>query len=101
MRFAILIENTLTGFSAHVPDLPGCVAAGETREETLELIWEAIALHLEGMRQHGETVPQPTSSFEYVEVGRQEGGEPPGESLARIPFCPPHGIGWDRPKAGD
>ena len=93
MRFAILIENTLTGFSAHVPDLPGCVAAGATREETLELIREAIALHLEGMRQHGETVPQPTSSFEYVEVGRQEGGEPPGESLARIPFCPPHGIG--------
>ncbi len=93
MRFAILIVNTLSGFSAHVPDLPGCVAAGETREETLELIREAIALHLEGMRQHGETVPQPTSSFEYVEVGRQEGGEPPGESLARIPFCPPHEIG--------
>jgi len=64
-----LIDKTLTGFSAHVPDLPGCVAAGETREETLELIREAIALHLEGMRQHGETVPEPTSSFEYVEVG--------------------------------
>ncbi len=76
MRFAILIESTLTGFSAHVPDLPGCVAVGETREETVELIWDAIALHLEGMRQHGETVPEPTSSVEYVEVGRQEGGEP-------------------------
>jgi predicted RNase H-like HicB family nuclease len=69
MRFAILIDKTLTGFSAHVPDLPGCVAAGETREETLELMREAIALHLEGMRQHGETIPEPTSSFEYVEVG--------------------------------
>ena len=65
MRFAILIDKTLTGFSAHVPDLPGCVAVGEI----LELIREAIALHLEGMRQHGETVPEPTSSFEYVEVG--------------------------------
>ncbi len=68
MRFAILIENTLTGLSAHVPDLPGCVAVGETRDEILELMREAIALHLEGMRQHGETVPVPTSSFEYVEV---------------------------------
>ena len=93
MRFAILIDKTLTGFSAHVPDLPGCVAAGETREETLELIREAIALHLEGMRQHGETVPEPTSSFEYVEVGRQEGDELPGESFTRILFGPPHGIG--------
>jgi predicted RNase H-like HicB family nuclease len=45
------------------------VAAGATWEETLELIREAIALLLEGMRQHGETVPEPTSSFEYVEVG--------------------------------
>ena len=69
MRFAILIDKTLTGFSAHVPDLPGCVAAGATWEETLELIREAIALHPEGIRQHGETVPEPTSSFEYVEVG--------------------------------
>ena len=68
MRFAILIDKTLTGFSAHVPDLPGCVAAGETREETLQLIREAIVFHIEGMRLHGEIIPEPTSSFDYVEV---------------------------------
>lgn len=68
MRFAILMEPTLTGFSAHVPDLPGCVAAGETREETLQLIREALEFHLEGMRLHGETIPCPTATYEYVEV---------------------------------
>jgi predicted RNase H-like HicB family nuclease len=68
MRYAILIEPTQTGFSAHVPDLPGCVAAGETREETLDLIREAIEFHLEGMRLHGESIPEPTAICEYVEV---------------------------------
>lgn len=68
MRFAILIEATATGYSAHVPDLPGCVAAGESYEETLELIREAIAFHLEGMRLHGEAVPPPTSLCEYIEI---------------------------------
>jgi predicted RNase H-like HicB family nuclease len=68
MRFAILLEPTKTGFSAHVPDLPGCAAAGETREETLDLIREAIGFHLEGMRLHGEPIPGPTSTCEYVEV---------------------------------
>jgi predicted RNase H-like HicB family nuclease len=68
MRFAVLIDKTETGFSAHVPDLPGCVSAGETREETLRLIREAIDFHLEGMRLNGEVIPRPTSSFEYVEV---------------------------------
>ncbi len=73
MRYAILLEPTKTGFSAHVPDLPGCVAAGETREETLELMREAIEFHLEGMRLHGESIPEPTSTCEYVEViPRQE-----------------------------
>ena len=50
MRIAILIDKTATGYSAHVPDLPGCIAAGETREETLQLIREAIAFHIEAMR---------------------------------------------------
>lgn len=68
MRFAILVEKTANGYSARVPGLPGCVAAGETREETTELIREAIAFHLEGMRLHGEAVPQPTSMCDYVEV---------------------------------
>ena len=68
MRFAVLIEPTATGYSGHVPDLPGCVAAGETRDETIELLREAVEFHLEGMRLHGETTPEPTSTFEYVEV---------------------------------
>ncbi len=73
MRYAILLEPTRTGFSAHVPDLPGCVAAGETREETLDLIREAITFHLEGMRLHGESIPDPASICEYVEVSMPVG----------------------------
>jgi predicted RNase H-like HicB family nuclease len=68
MRFTILVDRTASGFSAHVPDLPGCVAAGETKEETMQLIKEAIEFHIEGMRQHGEPIPEPTSWCEYVEV---------------------------------
>jgi predicted RNase H-like HicB family nuclease len=68
MRYLVLIEPTATGFSAHVPDLPGCIAAGETRDETLQLIREAVAFHLEGMRVHGEVIPQPSSVSDYVEV---------------------------------
>jgi predicted RNase H-like HicB family nuclease len=68
MRFAILMDTTATGFSAHVPDLPGCVAAGESKEEVVQLIREAIAFHIEGMQQNGEMIPEPTSSCEYVEV---------------------------------
>jgi predicted RNase H-like HicB family nuclease len=75
MRFAILVEKTATGYSAHVPDLPGCVAAGETREETLDLIREAIEFHLEGMRLHGETIPEPASQCEYVEVNAPSASE--------------------------
>ena len=78
MRYAILLETTRTGFSAYVPDLPGCVAAGETREETLELIREAVAFHIEGMRLHGESISEPVSTWEYVEVTlTQEAGPSP------------------------
>ncbi len=68
MQFAVLLDKTRTGYSAHVPDLPGCVAAGETRDETIQLIREAIAFHLEGMQLHGESIPTPTSTFEYVDI---------------------------------
>jgi len=68
VRFAILIEKTATGYSAHAPDLPGCVVAGETLEETVDLIREAIAFHLEGMRLHGEPPPEPASICDDVEV---------------------------------
>jgi predicted RNase H-like HicB family nuclease len=68
MRYAVLVECTSTGFSAHVPDLPGCVAAGETHEETRQLIREAIEFHLEGMKLHGEPIPEPSSMCEYIDV---------------------------------
>jgi predicted RNase H-like HicB family nuclease len=68
MEFAVVIEPTSTGFSAYVPDLPGCVAAAETEPEIRELIREAIEFHLEGMQMHGEVIPQPTSRATYVHV---------------------------------
>ena len=68
MRYAIVIEESETGFGAYVPDLPGCVAAGETFEETESLIREVIEFHLEGLREDGVAVPQPTTRTEYVEV---------------------------------
>jgi predicted RNase H-like HicB family nuclease len=67
-KYPILIEPTSTGFSASVPDLPGCIAAAETREETVELIREAIPFHLEGMKLRGEPLPSTPSILEYVEV---------------------------------
>ncbi|MBI3417333.1 MAG: type II toxin-antitoxin system HicB family antitoxin [Verrucomicrobia bacterium] len=69
MRYAIVIERGPTSYGAYVPDLPGCAAAAETREGVLELIREAIEFHLEEMQAEGITVPEPTSSAEYVVVG--------------------------------
>ena len=68
-RYVALIEKTGTGYSAHVPDLPGCVAAAVTYDETVSLIHEAIEFHIEGMLLHGESVPEPTTLAEMVEVG--------------------------------
>jgi len=68
MKYAVIVEEGDTSFGAHVPDLPGCVAVAETKREVLELIQEAIAFHLEGLRQDGQPIPQPSSSVEYVEV---------------------------------
>ncbi|HEV7683639.1 MAG TPA: type II toxin-antitoxin system HicB family antitoxin [Pyrinomonadaceae bacterium] len=62
------VEEGETSFGAHVPDLPGCVAVAESREEVLELIQEAIEFHLDGLRQDGQPIPEPASSIEYVEV---------------------------------
>ena len=66
--YTVFFEPTATGYSAHVPDLPGCVAAARTLEETRELIREAIEFHIEGMRMHGENVPEPTPLIERIEV---------------------------------
>jgi len=67
-QYTVFFAQTATGYSAHVPDLPGCVAAGATLEETRQLIREAIEFHIEGMRLHGEAVPTPTRLVEQVEV---------------------------------
>ena len=68
MRYAIVIEKAEGNYSAYVPDVPGCVAAGTTVEETEAAIREAIAFHLEGMREDGIPVPVPSSRVDYVEV---------------------------------
>ncbi len=68
MRYAVVIEAAGDNFSAYVPDLPGCVATGSTPAETEIAIRDAVAFHLEGMRQDGTPVPPPTSRVEYVEV---------------------------------
>jgi predicted RNase H-like HicB family nuclease len=68
MRYAIVIENAGPNFSAYVPDLPGCVATGANVDEVQREIREAIALHLEGMREDGDPIPQPSSSVQYVEI---------------------------------
>jgi predicted RNase H-like HicB family nuclease len=67
-RYAVVIEHGPTSYGAYVPDLPGCVAVGETVEEVTELIREAIEFHLEGLRDAGEPIPEPTSQTAYVEV---------------------------------
>jgi predicted RNase H-like HicB family nuclease len=68
MRYAVVIENTGTNYSAYVPDLPGCVATGSTVAETESSIREAIEHHLSGMREDGTPIPQPSSQVEYVDV---------------------------------
>ena len=69
MRYMVVVERGETSWGAHVPDLPGCVAVGESREEVLRLIREAIELHIDGLKQDGQPVPTPTSEGEFVEVG--------------------------------
>jgi predicted RNase H-like HicB family nuclease len=68
MQYTVIVERGETSWGAYVPDLPGCIAAGETREEVLKLIREAIDFHIEGLRKNGEIVPLPQSFGELVEV---------------------------------
>lgn len=68
MRIAVVIEKSESSYGAYVPDLPGCVAAGETREEVISLIQEAIEFHIEGLKEDGSPIPPPSSSVEFVEV---------------------------------
>ena len=68
MQYTVVIEKGESSYSAFVPDLPGCVAAGESKEETLSLIKEAIAFHIEGLKEEGEMVPTPQCEFARVDV---------------------------------
>ena len=68
MRYMVVIEEGPSSFGAYVPDLPGCIAAAETKSEVLQLIQEAIEFHLEGLKEEGTSVPQPHSYSEFVEV---------------------------------
>jgi predicted RNase H-like HicB family nuclease len=65
----VVIERGDTSWGAHVPDLPGCIAVGGSRDEVRRLIREAIELHIEGLKQDGLPVPAPTSEGEFVDVG--------------------------------
>ena len=67
-RYAVVIEKAPANYSAYVPDLPGCVATGATIEEVDQEIREAIEFHLEGLRDAGEPIPEPTTRLGYVEV---------------------------------
>jgi predicted RNA binding protein YcfA (HicA-like mRNA interferase family)/predicted RNase H-like HicB family nuclease len=68
MRYTVILERGDASWGVHVPDLPGCVAAGETREEALVLIREAIALHITGLREEGLPVPEARSEGDVIEV---------------------------------
>jgi predicted RNase H-like HicB family nuclease len=68
MRYAVVIEKANANYSAYVPDLPGCVATGDTIEDVETDIGEAIRLHIEGLLEDGLPVPEPTAIAEYVEA---------------------------------
>jgi len=68
MRYAIIIEKGNNSYGAYVPDLPGCVAVGDSPEEVRTLIQEAIEFHLEGLQEDGESFPQANSLVEYIDA---------------------------------
>jgi predicted RNase H-like HicB family nuclease len=69
MRYMVVIERGETSWGAYVPDLPGCAAVGEMRQEALRLVREAIELHIEGLKEDGRPVPPPSSESEVVQIG--------------------------------
>ncbi len=68
MEYMVIIEQGENSYGAYVPDLPGCVAVGDSREEVLTLMQEAIVLHLEMLKEEGLPIPKPHSASEYVAV---------------------------------
>jgi predicted RNase H-like HicB family nuclease len=67
-KYAVIYEPTATGYSAYAPDLPGCIATGQTLEQTRERMAEAIEAHLHGMREDGDPIPHPTHVVDMLEV---------------------------------
>jgi predicted RNase H-like HicB family nuclease len=68
VRYMVVVERGENSWGTHVPDLPGCVAVGETRDEALRLVREAIGFHIDGLKQDGSPIPPPSSESEFVEV---------------------------------
>ena len=68
MTYLVILEQASRSYGAYVPDLPGCAVVAETRDEAVRLIREAIPLHLQGLREEGNPIPDPVSSTEYVQV---------------------------------
>ena len=68
MKYTVVIEKTLNNYAAFVPDMPGCVATANSREELLEEIREAIEFHIEGMREDGEPIPEPQATAAVVDA---------------------------------
>ena len=68
MKYLVIYEKSSTGLGAYAPDLPGLCVAGATLDEVKELIREAMEFHLEGMRQHGDPIPAPSATTEYITV---------------------------------
>jgi predicted RNase H-like HicB family nuclease len=67
-KYLYILEKTTSGFSAYVPDLPGCVAAGESLAEVTDLSRDAIEFHLDGMREEGYQIPEPATTADYAEI---------------------------------
>ena len=68
MQYLVIVEKSENGFGAYVPDLPGCVAAAETRAEVVSLIRDSIEFHIEGLKKAGDPIPTPKSQGELVDV---------------------------------
>jgi predicted RNase H-like HicB family nuclease len=68
MKYLVIYEKSATGWGAYVPDLPGLGIAAKTLDEAKDLIREAVEFHLEGMRQHGDAIPVPSATTEYITV---------------------------------
>ena len=66
MKYLVIYEKTATGYSAYAPDLPGCITTGSTLQETESMMKEAIEFHIEGLRQDGLPVPEPSTVADYI-----------------------------------